>query len=137
MRIARLTNVVGSDFGSKNFLYELIRSACDLGHIELRSSATSEKDYLLLEDVVELLPKLATSGRHACYNVGAGQNIAHSEIVEAIASCTGARWRVADNAPTTTSRRVDIARAKAEFGFGPRPVLAYLPALIEAYRTHE
>ena len=136
VRIVRLTNVVGPDFQSQNFLFELIRSACDLGQIKLRTALNSAKDYLMLEDVLELLPKLATSGQHACYNIGSGRNLSHSEILETIVGCTGARWSVAENSPTASSKPIDIGKLQAEFGYNPRSVLEYLPGLIDSYRKH-
>jgi nucleoside-diphosphate-sugar epimerase len=135
-RIVRLTNVVGPDLGSANFLGELIRSACAAGEIILRSALESAKDYVMLDDVLGLLPRIAISGGHACYNLGAGRNLTHADIVQTIAACTGARWSVVEGAPTGASQPVDIGRLRAEFGFKPRPVLEHLPQLIETYRKH-
>lgn len=137
VRVVRLTNVVGEDFDSKNFLYDLVRTACDRGEIELRSSPQSSKDYVLLDDVLDMLPRLSCTGRHACYNLGSGRNVTHAGLLEAIAACTGARWRVAEGSlATVSSRPIDIARLQTEFSYSPRPVLEYLPRLIAAYRKH-
>lgn len=135
VRVVRLTNVVGDDFESKNFLYELIRSACDTGQIVLRTALNSAKDYVMLHDVLELLPKVATSGRDACYNLGSGHNLSHSQVLAAIVACTGAQWSVAEDAPTALSLPIDIGKLQAEFGYDPRPVLDYVPALVDAYRN--
>jgi nucleoside-diphosphate-sugar epimerase len=134
VRVVRLSNVVGLDFASKNFLSELIRSACDRGHIELRSAPQSAKDYVLLDDVLDLLPRIALSGRHDCYNLGSGLNLTHAEIVGAIVSRTDAKLSVTTDAAAVVSRPVDINRIRDEFGFEPRPVLDYIPHLIDAYR---
>lgn len=134
-RVVRLTNVVGNDFGSKNFLFELIRGACDTGQITLRSALNSAKDYVLLDDVVAMVPEVAISGRATCYNLGAGRNLAHSEVIGVIAAFTGARCSVVDDAPTAWSPPIDISKLQAEFGYEPRPVLDYLPTLIDAYRN--
>jgi nucleoside-diphosphate-sugar epimerase len=135
-RVVRLTNVVGADFASTNFLGDILRSACDGGEISLRTALDSTKDYVMLDDVVDLLPQIALSGRHVCYNLGAGRNLTHADIVQTIAARTGARWRVADGAPTAASQPIDIGRLRAEFGFEPRAVLDHLPALIDVYRKH-
>jgi nucleoside-diphosphate-sugar epimerase len=134
VRVVRLSNVVGPDFASKNFLFELIRSACDSGRIELRSALHSAKDYVLLEDVLDLLPRIALSGRRDCYNLGSGRNLTHTEIVGAIASRTNAKLSVVANAAAVLYCPVDISRIRDEFGFEPRPVLDYIPHLIDAYR---
>jgi nucleoside-diphosphate-sugar epimerase len=91
---------------------------------------------VMLDDVVDLLPQIAISGRHVCYNVGAGCNLTHAEIVQTIVARTGARWRVVDGAPVAVSQPIDIGRLRAEFDFEPRTVLDHLPALIDAYRKH-
>lgn len=135
-RVVRLTNVVGPDFASTNFLGEIIRSACVGGEITLRTALDSAKDYVMLDDVVELLAQIAIAGQHVCYNVGAGRNLTHADIVQTIGACTGARWRVVDGAPTVASPPIDIGRVRAEFDFEPRTVLNHLPALIDAYRKH-
>lgn len=133
-RVARLTNVVGPDFGSANFLGEIIRSACVEGDITLRTALDSAKDYVMLDDVLDLLPRMATTGRQVCYNLGAGRNLTHADIVRAVAAHTGARWRVAEGVPTVASRPIDIGRLCTEFEFEPRTVLDHLPTLIDDYR---
>jgi nucleoside-diphosphate-sugar epimerase len=135
-RVVRLTNVVGPDFGSSNFLGEVIRSACVEGEITLRSALDSAKDYVMLDDVLEVLPRIAISGQYVCYNVGAGRNLTHADIVRTVAARTGARWRVAEGAPTVASRPIDTRRLRTEFAFEPRMVVDHLPALIDDYRKH-
>ena len=134
VRIVRLTNVLGPDFRSKNFLFDLIRSACDDGVIALRTALQSEKDYVHLDDVLDLLPQIAVAGRQACYNVGAGRNLTHADIVGAIVGRSGARVSVATNAPAMVLRPIDITRLVDEFGYRPRSVVEYIPRLVDEYR---
>jgi nucleoside-diphosphate-sugar epimerase len=136
VRVVRLSNVVGADFGSKNFLTELIRGACDGGHIALRSAPHSEKDYVLLADVVDILPRIALSGRQRCYNLGAGRNLTHAQVVQAIVACTGARLSTLPGASAVVFPALDTTRLSNEFGFSPRAVLAALPLLIADYQKH-
>lgn len=134
VRVVRLTNVVGADFASHNFLFDLIRAACDQGRIELRSARESTKDYVLLEDVLEMLPRIALTGRASCYNLGGGRNIAHAEILAPILARTGATLNVSVNALVISTPEVDIRRLREEFGYDPAPVLPRLPELIDQYR---
>ena len=136
VRVVRLSNVVGADFGSKNFLTELIRSACDSGHIALRSALHSEKDYVLLADVIDLLPRIALGGRQRCYNVGAGRNHTHAEVVQAIVACTGARLSTLPEAAAVVSPVLDITLLQREFSFAPRTVLDAIPRLVADYQQH-
>jgi nucleoside-diphosphate-sugar epimerase len=134
VRIVRLTNVVGPNFRSNDFLFDLIRSACDDGVINLRTGLRSEKDYVRLDDVLDLLPLIAVSGRHACYNLGGGCNLSHADIVEAITSRGDVRVNVAEKAPDIVFPRISIARLADEFDFRPRPLVDYIASLVDDYR---
>lgn len=133
VRVVRLTNVVGTDFRSQNFLFELIRAACDHGHIELRSALESSKDYVLLEDVLNLLPRIALEGRELCYNLGGGGNLRHSEILAPILAASGARLKVLEGAPLHAGPEVAIDRLRSEFNHVPTPVLPRIPGLVNEY----
>lgn len=134
VRVARLANVIGRDFRSANFVFDLIRSACRDGRIELRSALDSEKDYVMVDDVADVLPKIALYGQHCCYNVAAGFNTSHARIVGAIAATTGASCAVVPGAPRIVSPPIDIRRLQTEFGFAPQEVLSEIPTLVNEYR---
>lgn len=134
VRIARLTNVVGDDFSSSNFLYDLIRSAVMNQRIPLRSALQSSKDYVLIEDVVDLLPQICLAGTQQCYNVGGGRLITHAEIASVVCTETGASLSVPDDAAISNSPNVNISRAQLEFGFKPIPVVDVIPGLIKRFR---
>jgi nucleoside-diphosphate-sugar epimerase len=131
VRVARLSNVVGQDFASANFLYELLRGACEQGEIRLRSALDSHKDYIVLDDVLDLLPRIAM-GNHGCYNVAAGLDLPHHAIVDVLVQRTGARLVVEPHAPRLAPPLVDTSRIRGEFGFEPRPAIDYIAALVDA-----
>jgi nucleoside-diphosphate-sugar epimerase len=137
VRVVRLTNVVGSDFRSQNFLFDLIRAACDTGEIKLRSRLESAKDYVLLQDVLEILPKVAIDGDRSCYNLGSGRNLTHAELLEPIVTNTGARLTIEPNAPQIVTPQIDIDRICQEFGYQPSPVLPSIPELIHEYQKYQ
>lgn len=132
-RIARLSNVVGFDPGSANFLSCLIEEALQ-GRIELQSSLESEKDYVAIDDVVTMLPKLATQARERIYNLASGRNVRNADITARLQSLTGCAVAVRDGAPVQSFPPICIDRAVGEFGFAPGDPLDRLPALVEAYR---
>lgn len=129
VRIARLSNVIGNDSGSENFLFALIREALS-GRIVLQSDPASSKDYILLSDVVSLLPRIATSGNDFIYNVASGRNLAHANIVKALIGLTACQYEVLKGAPRHDFPVIDISRIQAEFGFSPTSVLDQLPYLL-------
>lgn len=131
VRIARLSNVVGGESqDSDNFIPSLLRAAQE-GRIVLRTSLSSSKDYIHIDDVVELLPRIATQGRARMYNVASGIQTTHAQWINHLAGLTGCHVEVAPNAPATTFAPIDVTRIRTEFDFVPRPVFSALPAIIE------
>lgn len=126
IRIVRLSNVVGSyDPNSDNFLSALIREAIS-GQIRLRSSPSSAKDYIHLDDVAELLPQIARSGRHRIYNVASGMQIRHAEWVDRLKALTGCRVEIDSNAPIASFPSIDVSRVREEFRWILRDVFSVL-----------
>jgi nucleoside-diphosphate-sugar epimerase len=134
VRIARLSNVYGGDFSSMNFLSSIIRDAVNDGAVSLQTALDSEKDYVALEDVVAMLPRIAADGREQIYNVASGANTTTEAIVEELRRLTGCTVRVAAAAPAFKFPAVSIDRVRKEFGFRPRALLDSLPALVDEYR---
>ena len=135
VRVVRLSNVVGGDLTSDNFIYALLREALATGAIQLNSSLNSAKDYIALADVTRMLEHIASHGRARCYNLASGQQTRHGEIVQAIAALTGARISVTPDAPRMDFPAIDIRRLREEFGFAPQPPLDGLAALLPATPT--
>lgn len=126
VRVARLSNVVGAnDVDSANFLPSLLRDA-RAGHMTLRTDLASAKDYIHIDDVLQLLPRIAVQGQQAMYNVASGQQITHREWVDHLVAITGCTVQVLANAPVACFAPVDVSRIQTEFGFEPRPVLSAL-----------
>ena len=136
VRIVRLTNVIGQDFKSQNFLFDIIRSACDHSHIKLRTTIDSCKDYILIDDLLNILPKIATKGRYSCYNVGSGYNISNQELLKPIISATNARLDIETDAQKIMLPPINIDRLCDEFSFIPSPILDYIPKLVCEYQKN-
>lgn len=134
VRIVRLSNVFGFHPGNDNFLQSLILEALETGRVQLRTALDSEKDYISIEDVVQLLPKIATSGRHRLYNVAAGRNTKHAKILSVLSKVLDAECSVDPEAPVISYPLISIDRARREFAFSPTGLEEALPGLIEACR---
>jgi nucleoside-diphosphate-sugar epimerase len=136
VRVARLSNVVGADHDSQNFLSALIGEAL-AGRIELQSDPQSSKDYILLDDVVTLLAAIATGGKHWLYNVASGRAVRHAELVAALAALTGCDVAVRPGAPRIDFPAIDTARISDEFHFSAGAVIDSLPGLVAQARRRQ
>lgn len=128
VRVVRLSNVVGGeDRDSGNFVPSLVREARG-GCIVLQTAPDSAKDYIHIDDVAELLPRIATQGRERLYNVASGVQTHHAQWTAQLQAQTGCTVDVAPGAPVVSFAPIDITRIRTEFAFMPRPVLSALPA---------
>lgn len=134
-RVARLSNVHGDDLRSDNFLPSILRDALR-GRVDLRTSLQSEKDYVGVDEVVDLLPRIALSGRERVYNVASGVNTSNRAILDEIVRLTGCEVGIAEGAPTTSFPVIAVDRVRREFQFSSRPVVSALAELVEGFRTH-
>jgi nucleoside-diphosphate-sugar epimerase len=129
-RVVRLSNVVGkAAAASDNFVDQLVREARG-GHIMLRSDPGCAKDYIRLDDVVEMLPRIAAGGGAGVYHLASGVNLTHREWIEALRELTGCRVSVPEGGEPQVFPPIDIRALVEEFDFTPRPVLELLPTLL-------
>jgi nucleoside-diphosphate-sugar epimerase len=134
VRVARLSNVYGRDLHSNNFLSSLIRDAITRKKIVLDTALDSEKDYVSINEVVDLLLKVARNGQHVIYNVASGTNTSHGDICNRLREITECEIEVVPDASTVKFPFININRIKQEFAFQPANLLDRLEELVSSYR---
>ena len=133
-KVVRLSNVYGPLDGSDNFLPSVIRAAVNEGEVTFRRAPESAKDYVSLEDVVAMLPRIAVEGRQRMYNLASGQNISHAALAERLSAITPCRVRYIVGAAAAAFPPISVDRLAKEFEFRPASLLDDLPALVECAR---
>ena len=137
VRVARLSNVYGADQGANSFLGAVLAAAIEKGEVTLQESPASSKDYICIDDAIQLIQAIATGGRERLYNVASGKNTAHKDLAAKIETC-GYKVHFKPDAPTRAFPAIDASRIKQEFRAAPRALLDDLPILIEAMKqNHE
>lgn len=134
VRVARLSNVVGGRDLSSNFLSSVIRDAIVQDEIVLGTSLESKKDYVYIDDVVSILPRISKSGKESIYNIASGFNLTNQEIVNMVAELTGCAVSVLENAVTVGYPTINIDRIRSEFDFRPRRIVDCLPDIVAETR---
>jgi nucleoside-diphosphate-sugar epimerase len=123
VRAVRLSSVIGFAPNGKSLIPTLIKNAFLRGRMHLTISPRSSRDYIAVEDVIDILPRIAVEGKQRCYNVASGVNVRLAEIVRLIGSKFPAEYDWQAKAPTVVFPVIDIGRVRTEFSFSPRPVL--------------
>lgn len=124
VRVARLSNVVGPDMDvdSGNFIASLLRDA-RRGHVLLQSAPESAKDYVHVNDVVDILPRIALEGRCAIYNVASGVQTSHAQWMRWLQERTGCSFTVQADAPPLRFPRISVKKLEKDFRCAPGFVL--------------
>lgn len=124
LTIARLFNVYGGDQPDHFLIPSLVRQARDPESKELVvQDDTPLRDYIHLDDCVELLVRMVSSPRPGTYNVGSGMSYGVREIAAILnrlipnpKPLRSLREARSSEIPET---RADITRAREAFGWQP------------------
>ena len=134
VRIVRLSNVFGNNYNSSDFLFSIIRDAVDKKKIVLHTTLDSEKDYVNIKDVVNLLPQISLMGKHRMYNVASGKNTKTREIVNELARITSCVCEVIPNAEEHSFPQISIKKIQDEFKFKPSYLLDNFEDLVNSFK---
>jgi len=136
IHVLRLTNVTGNNFNSHLFLPSIIRDSILKNKIEVFTSLSSKKDYLYIDDVLELIPKIAIKGKNKIYNIASGKNIESGKLIEKISDIVGCEVKVSPDSKEYSFPETSITRIKEEFNFQPTNVLDKIDFMIEEFKKY-
>lgn len=133
IKIVRPSNVVGIDSPSNLFIPSIIHEAIDKQKITLRSTLDSEKDFVHIDDVLEILFKISINGKSKIYNIAMGKNTSSRAIIDEISKITGCTVEVIKNAPKYCFPEISIEKIKNEFDFKPQSFFPLIKKMVLEY----
>lgn len=136
LSVARLSNVVGLRRDPDMFIDQLLDEGRRTGKVVFRTSLESRKDYIALDDAVELVARIALSGSAGIYNVASGEGVSNAEIAAALETELGFEATVVPDAPTWDFTAIDVSKARRDFEFTPRTFAEYFPGYLGDYARH-
>jgi nucleoside-diphosphate-sugar epimerase len=116
VRIARISNVLGADFHSNNFVNSVIKDILKTGQVTLRTNAEAAKDYIPVNVLVEYLEKIAKHGKERLYNVASGINIRNAQIMEALSQEASFTYDYAPDSSRYIFPPINVKKLRDEFG---------------------
>jgi nucleoside-diphosphate-sugar epimerase len=134
----RLSNVIGNDFASENFITSIVKDAVLNKKVILRTTRDSSKDYIFIDDAVDLILQIALSpNSKGIYNVASGKNIDNESISNKISLLTGAEIIYSENAEKIIFPSIDVSKVKREFNFkATQNIIDILPDIINHYKQN-
>jgi nucleoside-diphosphate-sugar epimerase len=136
-RVARLSNIVGLRPDPDIFIDQLLDEGRRTGQVHLRTALSSTKDYLWIDDAVQLLARMAVSEHTGIFNVASGEGVANAQIVEALRERMGYSVSVVPDAPAWDFTAIDTRKTYRTFSFTPRRFGDYFPGFLQQYRLQK
>ncbi len=136
VKVIRLSNVYGNDFASNNFLSSIIKDGVHNQKIVLRTTPSSAKDYISIQNVVDLTIKISNQGKHSIYNLASGVKIQNAAILSRLKEILNCEVIYDPAAEDIIFPNIDVSRIVNEFDYKPSPTLLLdLESLISEYRS--
>jgi nucleoside-diphosphate-sugar epimerase len=129
-RIARVSYAVDFAEDSTDNLTVFIRSALR-GTVCFEADEQSVKDYVVMDDLLSVLPRIALAGCSRIYNVAGGVNVSTREIADMLSGETGCTVEFAGGEPKRSPKVVDVSRLSSEFSYRPSSLLEYARRVIK------
>lgn len=130
IKIVRLSTVVGENVSQGTFLASVIHDAVFKNKIIVHMSPSSEKDYVDIDDVVEILLKIILKGKNKVYNVASGYGIKVKDIIDEIKKITNCEIHFQSDATERILPKTNISKIQNEFGFVPSSIFDKLKDMI-------
>ncbi len=135
IKIVRLSNVFGFNYNSPLILPTLIRDSIKKSKIKISISLNSSKDYISIQDAMELILKILKKGKHNIYNVANGKNIKIKNIVKIIKNNTKCKVILKNQKKIVIEPKININKIKSEFKFKSKfKIEKDLPKLIDKFK---
>lgn len=135
IKIARLSNVTGNNFESNLFIPSILREAVNHKKITLHTKLESQKDYIHINDITKILPKICVDGKNQIYNVASGINISSKSIIDKILQVLPIDIEVMPDAKEYSFPPINIDLLKNEFNFKPKSILDLIEDMVKNFRN--
>ncbi len=135
--VLRLSNVFGNNFNSPLLLPTLIRNAIQKSKINISISVSSTKDYILIDDVINLIFKIQKKNKFKIYNIASGKNISLKKIIQIIKRETNCKVFTKNQNVKIKEPIISVNQIKKEYNFKPSlNIENHLPKLIAEFKKN-
>ena len=133
-----MSNLFGDNFTKQIYLLpSLIRNSINEKKITIFINKKSSKDFLYVNEAIEVMLKIIKRGKNRLYNVASGNNITLSKISLKIKEITGCKINYKNQKKLVKEPIININRIKNEFNFKPKKdLIKSLNQLISNYKNH-
>ena len=118
IKVVRLSNLYGDHFGKQKYLLPtLIRNSLKKNVINININKNSKKNYLNVEDAIDVIFKIIHKGKYRLYNVASKKLYSLNFIAKNIQKITGCKIIYRNQKYKYNEPKININRIKKEFNF--------------------
>ena len=138
IKVVRMSNLFGDNFTNQIYLLPaLIRNALNNKKINIFVNKKSSKDFLYVNEALDILIKIIKKGKSRLYNVASGKNIELYKIAQKIKKITNCKIIYKNQNKLVSEPKIDISRIKKEFNFKPKKnLIKSLAEIINNYKNY-
>ena len=133
-----MSNLFGDNFTKQIYLLpSLIRNSINEKKITIFINKKSSKDFIHVNEALDVLFKIIKQGKYRLYNIASGKNIELSKILQKIKKITNCKINFKNQNKLIKEPIIDISRIKKEFNFKPKKdLIKSLDELIINYKNY-
>ena len=121
IKVARISNIYGYNFKNQKYLLPtLIRNAKQNKKIIISINKNTKKNYLHVNDAIDVLLKIIKKGKKRLYNIASDKMISLSEIIQLIKKDNKLKITFTKKSKNKSEAKININRIKKEFNFIPK-----------------
>jgi nucleoside-diphosphate-sugar epimerase len=131
-RVVRLSYVIDA---KEDIFFSPILNQINGQKVSIPWHEMTLKDFVVLDDVLHLVPMIAQNGKKSLYNVASGVNYSMSKVGQLLTSVLDVEVEFSQTAPMRNPSRIDIERITTEFGFKAVDAMDYAKKMISSSVT--
>ena len=128
-RVARLSYVIDV---KEDIFFSPILKQMNGRKVSIPWHEKTLKDFVVLDDVLQMVPLIAQNGVKNLYNVAGGVNYSMSEVGQLLTSVLDVEVGFSQTESMRNPSRIDIERITTEFGFKPVDAMDYAKKMISS-----
>jgi nucleoside-diphosphate-sugar epimerase len=138
--IVRPFNLYGPGQDPRFLIPTVIRQFLDPAVAEVQvADLRPKRDYLCVDDLVDMLLRILETGRQGVFNAGSGASVSVGEVARLVRMATGGQKPLTSRSEQREHEVMDviadISRAREQLGWVPRiPLDRGIAAMVESWR---
>lgn len=138
IKVLRMSNLFGDNFTRQIYLLPtLIRESVNKKKINIFINKKSSKDFLHVNEALDLMLKIIKKSKYRLYNIASGKNISLDKIANEIKRVSSCAINYKNQKNLIIQPKIDISRIKNEFNFKPKKnLIKSINHLINNYKNH-